>query len=162
MVDNHFEEFDVEEKFVDDTNYEKFYTPEKKYDVKLTDWLNSINYNKEYLLNKDNEKKYPQFVINSILSKSRELIFYIEALNNMDISNKWHYDFLLNAIPASKRYIPFFNKKIKKTEEVELVQRYYNVSYDRALSYFKLLDKNDIENLKKYFDEGGLNGKIKR
>ena len=162
MVYNHFDEFDDEEKIIDDTDYSKFYKPEKVAEIKLTDWLNSINYNKKYLMTKENEKKYPQFIINSILSKSRELIFYIDALNNMEISNICHYDFLLNAIPSSKRYIPFNNKKIKKIEDVELVQKYYKVNYDRALSYFKLLDENDIENLRKYFDEGGLNGKIKR
>lgn len=162
MADNHFDEFDDEEKLVDDTDYSKFYKPEKKDDVKLTDWLNSINFNKEYLLTKENEKKYPQYVINSILSKSRELIFYIEALNNMEISNKCHYDFLLNAISPSKRYIPFSGKKVKKIEEVEMVQKYYKVNYDRALKYFNLLDDNDIQMLRAYFDEGGLNGKIKR
>ena len=136
----------------DDTQYNEV----KSKELKLTDWLNSINFNKNYLMNKNNEKKYPQFLINSILSKNRELIFYIEALNNLEMNNQWHYDFLLNAIPSSKRFIPFFNKKIKINEDIELVKKYYNVSYKRAVEYYNKLDENDIMKLKSYYDEGGI------
>lgn len=124
--------------------------------IKLTDWLYSIILNKNNIMDKENEKKYPQFIINNILSKDRELIFYIDAINNLNISNRMHYDFLLNAIVRKKRFLQFPKKKIQENEIITFIKRYYNVSYDRALKYYKFLDDNDINNLKKYFNEGGL------
>lgn len=124
--------------------------------IKLTDWLYSIILNKNNIMDKENEKKYPQFIINNILSKDRELIFYIDAINNLNISNKMHYDFLLNAITKKKRFLQFPKKKIQESEIITFIKRYYNISYNRALKYYKFLDEEDINNLKKYFDEGGL------
>lgn len=130
--------------------------PSKKHSISLTEWLNSINYTKIDLMNEDNEMKYQQFIINSILSHSKELIYYIDALNCINMSNRMHYDFLLSAIPPSKRYVPFFNMKIQKNEDVELVKRYYKVSYNRANQYYEMLSEEDISKLRKYYDEGGI------
>lgn len=152
---NHFEEFDI---IPVKDEYEEEYKKTKNIqssNVTLFDWLNSINFNKTYLWNKENDKKYPQYMINWVLSKSRELIFYIDALNNMDISNKMHYDFLMNAIPSKKRYIPF-GKKNQKNEDIELVKKFYNISYSRASKYYSLLNEDDISEIRKKFDSGGL------
>lgn len=126
--------------------------------VSLTEWLNSINYEKNYILNDENNKKYSQYLINRCLYKNRDIIFYIDAMNTLDVNNKMHYDFLIEAIPPKKRYAPFA-KKQKNIENVELVKKYFNVSYERALKYFQQLDDNDIEILHKIYDEGGLKNK---
>lgn len=151
----YFDEFDdVIEEDVFEKDYQKV-DNSKKYELRITDWLNSINYNKNNLMNNNNEKKYPQYMINNILSKNKETIAYVDCLNMLDISNKCHYDFLLEALPSKKRYSQFFNKKVKITEDLELVKKYYNVSYNRASMYLKQLNEQDLEELRLYFNEGG-------
>ncbi len=121
----------------------------------LTEWLNSINYDKTYLLDNLNIKKYPQYIINMCLYKNRDILYYIDVLNCLDVNNKMHYDFLLNSIPAKKRWAPF-SKKNKNIDDVDLVKKYFNVSYNRALKYYMQLDKEDIEIIKKIFEVGGI------
>ena len=132
--------------------------PKKANDVSLTEWLNSINYEKNYLLDNETSKKYSQYIINMCLYKHRDILFYIDALNILNMNNKMHYDFLLEAVPSKKRFAPF-GKKQKNIEDVELVKKYFNVSYNRALKYFNQLDENDIEIIKKLYDEGGIKSK---
>lgn len=127
----------------------------KSSEITLTQWLNSINYEKNYLMTDENKNKYPQYVINMCLYKNRDIIYYIDALNSINIDNKMHYDFLLNAIPSKKRWAPF-SKKVKKVEDIDFVKKYFNVSYNRALEYYNKLTVEDIENIKEIFDEGGI------
>lgn len=131
----------------------------KSNSVTLTQWLNSINYEKNYILDNNNQKDYPQFVINRCLYKHRDLIYYIDALNNINISNRMHYDFLFEAVPSKKRWLPFNNKKQENIDDIELVKKYYNVNNKRALEYYNILDESDINYLKKYFEKGGLEDK---
>ena len=74
----------------------------------LKDYLNSINYTKEKLMDSEDEmweKKYPMFIVHRILSGFEDCIFLINEMNCRNhIDNKLKYDFLLNRLRKRKRF----------------------------------------------------------
>ncbi len=93
--------------------------------TELKDWLNSINSNKDNLI--DNciaeEKDYPPYIINKCLSGFRDTVFIANEMNiNSHLSNKFQYDFFINIVRPRKRFTPWVRKE--KVETLELVKQY--------------------------------------
>ena len=79
------------------------------YDLK--DYLNSINYTKENLLDSEDEmweKKYPPFIVNRCLSGSQDTLMLVNEINQYPhLDKKLQFDFLLNSVRAiRKRFSP--------------------------------------------------------
>ena len=77
------------------------------YDLK--DYLNSINYTKENLLDSEDEmwEKYPPFIVNRCLSGSKDTLMLVNEVNQYPhLDKKLQFDFLLNSICARKRFSP--------------------------------------------------------
>ena len=74
------------------------------YDLK--DYLNSINYTKENLLDSEDEmweKKYPPFIVNRCLSGSQDTLMLVNEINQYPhLDKKLQFDFLLNSVRARK------------------------------------------------------------
>ena len=69
--------------------------------MELKDWLNSININKENLIDEDPliEKDYPPYIINRCLSGHLDCIMFVNELNKSpNLAKKLQYDFLLNSL----------------------------------------------------------------
>ena len=68
----------------------------------LKEYLNSINYTKENLMDSDDpmwEKKYSPFIINKCLAPFNETIIAVNEMNQRHhLDKKLQYDFLLNSI----------------------------------------------------------------
>jgi hypothetical protein len=48
------------------------------------------------------------------------------------------------------------SNKLSKPEDVEMLQRYYNVPYMTASRYLQELPKQKIKEIKEYYDKGGI------
>ncbi len=124
--------------------------------TELKDWLNSINSNKDNLI--DNciaeEKDYPPYIINKCLSGFRDTVFIANEMNiNSHLSNKFQYDFFINIVRPRKRFTPWVRKE--KIETLELVKQYYGYSNEKAKSALKILTNKQIEFIKQRMNTGG-------
>ena len=68
--------------------------------IELKDWLNSINFNKENLMEDPNAKKdYPPYIINRCLSGHLDCIMFANEMNKYSFLDKdMQYSFYLNTL----------------------------------------------------------------
>jgi len=125
--------------------------------MKLTNYLNAINYSKEPLLDTDDEfveKKYVPFVVNRCLSYFPDTILYVNTVNyfpNMD--KKMQFDFLRTSIRKKKRFSKWL--KNQNPENLELVKEYFGYSNSKAIEALALLTDEDILKMKELMSKGG-------
>lgn len=125
-----------------------------KYELK--DWLNSINHQKNNLLDDDptSTKQYPPYIINRCLSGFIDTVMYANEMNiNSHLDNKLQYLYYLNSIRKKKRFSPWLKKD--KINDLELIKQYYGYSNEKAKSALSLLNKDQISYIRKRLDVGG-------
>lgn len=124
--------------------------------MKLTDWLNSINFTKQnILIDSALEKEYSPYVINRSLSYFPDTLFHANEMNQKHfLSKKMQYDYLRCSIRKRKR----FSKWDKKTQtsNLDLVKEYYSYSTKKALEILPLLSEDQIEYIKTALYTGGV------
>ena len=127
----------------------------------LKDYLNSINYTKEQLLDSEDEqweKKYPPFIINKCVAPFPDTILLVNELNQLHhVDKKLQYDFLLNSLRSRKRYTPWM--KAKKLKNLEYVKEFYGYNNEKAKAALDILDDEQISAIKKKLNKGGKNGR---
>lgn len=123
---------------------------------KLFDFIGDLTNKKTHLLKEDpeNEKDYNPFIINRALSMNRETLHAANEMNQRPNLPKFmQYDFLFHIIP--KRYRKFDWVKKVDNKNVKLVQKYCEVSYNKAMEYLKFFTKEDLKMMSDYYYEGG-------
>jgi hypothetical protein len=77
-----------------------------------------------------------------------------EVNKRIHIPKKYQYEYYLKTVRPRKR----FSKWLKKTDQpdIEIIKKYYNISSKKALEYLSILTKQQIKQLKKEMNEGGL------
>lgn len=119
------------------------------------EWYNSINVNKNNLLETGNIKDYVPYVINKSLSYHIDSILICNEMNR------------LNHIPVSSQYLFYFHflkkrnrfskwHKVETTDEIEVIKKYYDVNDLKAYEIQKVLSKNQIEYIKNKLENCGL------
>jgi len=124
--------------------------------MELKDWLNSINFTKENLIEEDPElkKEYSPFIINKCLSGQIDTILFANEMNmNHHLDKDMQYSFYLNSLRKRKRFSPWLRKD--KITDLECVKRYYGYSNEKASQALKILTKEQINFIKKRLDIGG-------
>jgi hypothetical protein len=133
--------------------------PYKQKAISPFDFINSINYTKESLIQDDwSEKQYNSYVINKGLSFSPDTVIPANEMNSRPHLDKLlQYSFLINIIRSKKR----FNKWIKpeKIEAIEIVKDYYGYSTEKARQVLSILTSEQIQTLKQKLQKGGVNDK---
>lgn len=123
------------------------------------DFLNSINYSKENLIeNEQDEKEYNAFMVNRGLSYFQDTILIANEMNtNPHLDSKLQYDFLINMIRKRKR----FSKWLKPTIEsdIEAIKEYYGYSNDKAQQVLAILSTERITKIKEKVNKGGRSRK---
>lgn len=121
----------------------------------LFDYINSIN-DKKYLFEENVDTKgYGHYTILKAFSYYPDTILLANELNKYRISNKkMSYDFFYYAIDKRKRYSKWF--KQTDDETIDLLQQHYQCSRLVAEEYKKLLNDQQIEQLKKKYFKGGV------
>ena len=124
--------------------------------MELKDWLNSINFNKQDLIEEDpdREKKYPAFIINKCLSGFLDTIMFANEMNlHHQLPNKLQYDFYLNSLRKKKRFSPWLRKE--KIKDLDLVKQYYGYSNEKAMQALTILNKKQLDYIRERLDVGG-------
>ena len=121
------------------------------------DFVNQIMQGKKQLIVDElTEKEYVPFIVNKTLSYHKDCIMYANEVNRRHfIDKKLQNDFLLNTIRSKKR--PFIKwAKSEKSEDIECIKQIYGFSDKKAYEALRLLNDEQIQELKEKSDIGGL------
>ena len=124
--------------------------------MELKDWLNSINFTKDNLLEEDPSlaKEYPPFIINKCLSGHMDAILFANEMNKAHFLDKdMQYSFYLNTLRKKRRFAPWLRKD--KIEDLDYVKRYYGYNNEKAAQVLKILSREQIDFIKQRLDTGG-------
>ena len=123
----------------------------------LKEYLNSINFTKKDVMDTEDyfwEKKYPAFVVNKCLSYHSDTLIAANEMNGYHfLPNNMQYHFLLNIVRKKKRFAKWL--KAEKLKDIEYVKEYYGYSNEKAKSALSILNKQQIETIKKSLQKGG-------
>ena len=120
--------------------------------MELKDWLNSINFTKEDLSEEISD--YAPYIVNRCLSGHIDCILFANEMNmNSHLSKDMQYSFLLNTIRKKKRFSPWLRKD--KVKDLECVKQYYGYSNEKASQALKILNKEQLDFIKKRLETGG-------
>ena len=124
----------------------------------LKEYLNSINVNKNNLMDEDSdpawESNYPSYVINKCMSHLMDTVMYANEMNQYsNISKKMQYDFYIHIVRPRRRFSPWGKKQ--KIDDLDLVKRYYGYSTDKAIQALRILSPNQIDYIKDKLNKGG-------
>ena len=124
--------------------------------TELKDWLNSINFNKNNLIeeNPDAIKDYAPYIINRCLSGHLDCIMFANEMNKYSFLDKdMQYSFYLNTLRKKKRFSPWLRKD--KVTDLQCVKEYYGYSNEKASQALKILSKHQIDYIKQRLETGG-------
>ena len=122
----------------------------------LKDYLNSINFSKDYLMDEDPgwEKNYPAYVINKCMSHHLDTIMFANEMNiHSHIDKRLQYDFLINIVRPRKRFSPWGKKQ--KVKDLDHVKKYYGYSSDKATQALEILTPTQLNYIKDKLNKGG-------
>ena len=125
--------------------------------MELKDWLNSINFTKENLIEEDPDliKEYPPFIINRSLSGHLDAIMFAIEMNKYpNLDKDLQYHFYLNTLRKKKRFSPWLRKD--KVTDLEIIKQYYGYSNEKASNALKILTPEQIKFIKQRLDTGGM------
>ena len=123
--------------------------------TELKDWLNSINFSKENILEDDPSviKEYNPFVINRLLSGEIDSVLYTNEMNiNNHLDKDLQYSFYLNSLRKRKRYSPWIRKDT--TKDLDYVKSYYGYNNEKAEQALKILNQTQIDFIKQRLETG--------
>ena len=124
--------------------------------TELKDWLNSINFNKNNLIEEDPSviKDYAPYIINRCLSGNLDCIMFVNEMNRYSFLDKdIQYKFYLNTLRKKKRFSPWLRKD--KVTDLQSVKQYYGYSNEKASQALKILSKQQLEYIKQRLEVGG-------
>jgi hypothetical protein len=124
--------------------------------MELKDWLNSINFNKENLIEEDRDeiKTYPPFIVNKCLSGHLDSIMFANEMNRYHFLDKdMQYSFLLNSLRKKKRFSPWIRKE--KIDDLDAIKKYYGYSNEKSKEALRILSKEQINFIKSKIETGG-------
>lgn len=128
--------------------------------MKLFDFLNSINYNKNPLLD-ENEKDanlYNSYLVNRGLSFFSDTIFHANEMNcNWEMDKKMQFDYHRFAIRKKKRFSPWIKKETD--DDVELIKLAFGYTDTKAQEVLNILGPGDLDKIRLSLEKGGLNNK---
>ena len=122
----------------------------------LKDWLNSINFKKENLIDEDPEaiSSYPPYIVNRCLSGAVDSVLFANEMNlNAHLDKDMQYSFFLYTLRKRKRFSPWLKKE--QIEDLDLVKKHYGYSNEKAKVAVSLLTKTQIEYIRNKHDMGG-------
>ena len=125
--------------------------------MELKDWLNSINFNKQDLIEEDPSeiKNYPPYIINRCLSGHLDCIMFANEMNKYSFLDKdMQYSFYLNTLRKKKRFSPWLRKD--KVTDLEIIKQYYGYSNEKASNALKILTPEQLSYIKQRLETGGM------
>ena len=123
--------------------------------TELKDWLNSINFTKENLLEDSSTvSEYPPYIINRCLSGHLDCVLFANEMNKYSFLDKdMQYTFYLNTLRKKKRFSPWLRKD--KVTDLQSVKQYYGYSNEKASQALKILSQQQLDYIKQRLETGG-------
>ena len=123
--------------------------------TELKDWLNSINFTKENLMeDPDAKRNYAPYIINRCLSGNLDCIMFVNEMNiNHHLDKDLQYSFYLNTLRKKKRFSPWLRKD--KVTDLQSVKQYYGYSNEKASQALKILSPQQLEFIRQRLETGG-------
>ena len=124
-----------------------------KYELK--DWLNSINFTKENLI-EDPEaiSSYPPYIVNRCLSGHLDTVLFANEMNKYsNLDKDMQYSFFLYTLRKRKRFSPWLKKE--QVDDLDLVKKHYGYSNEKAKVAVSFLTKTQLEYIRNKHDMGG-------
>ena len=124
--------------------------------MELKDWLNSINFNKNNLIEEDPESisSYPAYIVNRCLSGHLDTVLFANEMNIYNSLDKdMQYTFFLYTLRKRKRFSPWLKKE--QVDDLDLVKKHYGYSNEKAKVAVNLLTKTQLETIRNQHDMGG-------
>ena len=124
--------------------------------MELKDWLNSINFNKNNLIEEDLEaiSSYPPYIVNRCLSGHLDTVLFANEMNKYsNLDKDMQYSFFLYTLRKRKRFSPWLKKE--QVEDLDLVKKHYGYSNEKAKVAVNLLTKTQLETIRNQHDMGG-------
>jgi len=119
------------------------------------DFVKSITYTKEDIMNDLNESEYESYLINRALSYHQDCLLYANEMNRrFELSARLQYHYLLNTIRKRKRFAKWI--KPEKIDDLNVVMEYYQIARAKAEEYLYILSDREIEYLRKKMNKGGV------
>ena len=126
--------------------------------MKLSEYLNSINYTKDDVFLEDPEyatKSYVPYVINRCLSYFPDTILHSNEMNSKPfLDNKMQYDYYRFSLRKRKRFSKWL--KEEKSNDLQLVKEYFNYSNRQAKEALRILSQDDLKEIRIFLDVGGV------
>ena len=125
--------------------------------TELKDWLNSINFNKNNLIEEDPStvKDYSPYIINRCLSGHLDCVLFANEMNKYpNLDKDMQYSFYLNTLRKKKRFSPWLRKD--KVTDLQCVKEYYGYSNEKASQALKILSPQQLDYIKQRLDTGGM------
>ena len=123
--------------------------------MKPFDFINSITYKKDIVMNSSNEGSYNPFITNRSLSQFIDCILLANEMNQRHhIDNKLQYDYLINRIRPRKRFKKWDKKQ--DNENIQLIKDYYSCNNDKARVTLSLLSEQHLNIIRQKLNKGGV------
>ena len=122
----------------------------------LKDYLNTINYSKDYLMGDDPgwEKNYTPYVINKCMSHHMDTVIFANEMNRYpNLDKRLQYDFYINTVRPKRRFSPWGKKQTVK--DLALVKKYYGYSNEKAIQALRILTPDQLNYIKEKLNKGG-------
>ena len=126
--------------------------------MKLTEYLNAINYTKEPLMDTDDEqveKQYAPFIVNRCFSYFIDTVLHANQMNQFSSTDKkMQFDYYQGAIRKRKRFSKWLKNEM--SDDFSVVKEYYGYSNSKTKEVMNLLSSEDIEEMRVYLTGGGI------
>ena len=101
------------------------------------------------------DKQYVPFIINRGLSYFKDTALFANEMNlHANLPHRMQYDFYKHIVTQGRRFSKW-GKKAKSSEDIEMIQKAYNYSKQKAEAVYPIMSKSQIKSLHDIFDKGG-------
>lgn len=125
--------------------------------AKVFDYVNHILSGKQNLIvDEESEKEYIPFLVNRALSYHFDCILFANEMNRRHfLDKKIQNYFFINTIRSKKRpYVKW--AKSDKQDDIQYIKQIYGFSDQKAVEALRLLNDEQIQQIKEKTDIGGL------
>ena len=119
------------------------------------EYINAINSGKKISSKDLDEKVYVPFITNRQFSYFQDTILPANEMNaNHHIHKESQFSFFINIVRPQKRFSKW--SKTEHHDDLEAIVQYFDYSYEKAKVVMDILSAEDINNIKKKLEIGGL------
>ena len=121
------------------------------------DYVNAILYTKKDVMEiENNERDYSAFLSNRALSYHKDSIFIAQQMNLLPgIDRRLQFRYLINTVRPMKRDKKQWAKQ-KENNDIDAVIEYFGYSYKEALVALSILSKDQLKQIKRKLEKGGI------